>query len=691
MKRMLLRLSALTAVVVLGLIAIAQAQRSLPPSEPGADVSAPRSNVLRGNSAGDGGRFVMEEPARFNPGPARRLPPADVVVSDQIEDAPVRQTAGARELSAARPEDGPGPDPFNLGNRAPATQGRFGSPAAPAQLQPDTSAEPAKLFDPARPSSNDAAAPATGDSKPTEGPKLLLRVPQNNETAGSPTDGEPSRTVSVMHHHPAVNSALRPVDAVSTPAEAVAAIEGAGRPGAKQLEGSQSPRLTVEKIAPREAQVGKTARFEIKVVNVGEVAAQGVEVHDCVPQGAQLIGTNPPANQGTHGELSWTLGMLKPGEQASVQMDLSPTSEGEIGSVATVTFRTDASARTVATKPQLTLELVAPKQVLIGENVKLSIKLSNPGTGVASGVVISERVPNGLQHPAGSEVEFEIGSLKPGESRQVDLVLKASQAGHIVNSLSARGEGNLKAEQHSDIEVVAPALSVAMTGPAKRYLERQATYTVSVSNPGTAPAKDVQLVTQLPRGMKFVKANNSGHFDPNTNTVSWSLEELPASETGSVTLVAMPIEAGEQKVRVQGKAQQGLTDEKEQTVTVEGLAALAFDVRASDETIEIGGETTYAIHIVNQGSKAASNVRVTVALPAELKATGADGPARDNTQDHQVQFEPIARLEPKGEAMFHVKAQALQAGDLRVKVQLLTDDMRQPLTKEESTRVYADQ
>ena len=55
-----------------------------------------------------------------------------------------------------------------------------------------------------------------------------------------------------------------------------------------------------------------------------------------------------------------------------------------------------------------------------------------------------------------------------------------------------------------------------------------------------------------------------------------------------------------------------------------------------------------------------------------------------------MQFEPIARLEPKGEATFRVRAQAIQPGDLRVKVQVQTDDMHQPVTKEENTRVYVD-
>ncbi len=662
MKRMLLRLAALSIVVVLGLIAIAQAQ----------------------------------------------LPqPDDVRLSQDPRDA--QQPAAPRQ------------DPFSLGQRPGS---RFSAPAAPA-TPPSDIAPPRRLFD-AEPNDSDAIRPPTTDTRalgpdlgapaalnaddfsarpmgtgqrprsPTAGAAAPRRLPAAAAAESTPdasADTDPPGTFSVLRRRVhaddgAASSAQQPdrADAASA-----TTAYSAGRPGPRELEGAQTPRLTIEKIAPTESQVGRPARFAIKVTTVGQVTAQGVEIHDCVPQGAQFVAANPAITPGANGELVWQVGVLRPGEQSVVQIDVTPSTEGELGSVATVSFSAGASARTVVTRPQLALEIGAPKQVLMGDNVKLSIKVSNPGTGVASGVVIAERVPAGLQHPAGAEVEYEIGSLKPGETRQVELVMKAAQAGKVVNALYAHAEGDLKAEQRTELDIVAPALAVAMTGPAKRYLERQAVYTVSVSNPGTAPAKDVQLVTQLPRGMKFVKANNSGHYDPATNTVAWSLEELPATETGSVTLVAVPVEPGEQKVRVMGRAQSGLADEKEQTVVVEGLAAVEFDIRAVDEAIETGGETTYVIRVVNTGSKAATGVQVNVLLPAELKATAAEGASRGAVADHQVQFESLAHLAPKGDATFRVRAKALQPGDLRVKAQLLTDDMRAPLTKEESTRVYADQ
>ena len=467
--------------------------------------------------------------------------------------------------------------------------------------------------------------------------------------------------------------------------------DGVGQPGDPQLEGVQSPQLTIQKFAPKEVQVGKPATFQVTVRNTGTIPASEVEVCDQVPRGAKLLGTTPQAKRGVHGELVWALGTIRPGEEVKVEMQVAPTAEGEIGSVATVHFGADASARSTVTRPQLLVESKAPSKVMIGDQVTLSIVISNPGTGVATGVVLQERIPPGLQHPAGTELEYQVGDLKPGESRKLELPLLANRAGLASNVLSARGDGNLKADNECKLEVVAPQLDVVVEGPKRRYLERQATYQLSVTNPGTASAKGVDLVAQLPPGLKFMSANNAGYYEESTRTVHWRLEELPANETGSVELVTMPIEPGQHALKLRGTAEKGLVAEKEQPVLVEGIAAILFQVADTVDPVEIGGETTYEVHVVNQGSKAASNVRVMVDLPAELKPIAAEGPTRYVVQGNRISFDGMAQLPPKAETSYRVRVKALKPGDLRARFQLSSDDMRTPVTKEESTRVYADE
>jgi uncharacterized repeat protein (TIGR01451 family) len=438
--------------------------------------------------------------------------------------------------------------------------------------------------------------------------------------------------------------------------------------------------------------VGKPATFKIKVRNAGQIAAHGVEIHDEIPKGTRLVSTNPQASQGVHGgELVWSLGTMPPGEERSVELQVMPMEEGEIGSVASVHFSAQASARTVATKPELVIEAQTPKQVLVGDPVNLVITVSNPGTGVASGVVLEERVPPGLQHAAGTELEYEIGVLKPKESRQLQLQLTAVRPGRVANVLAARGEGGLKTERRTEIAVIAPQLDLVVDGPKRRFLEREASYSVSVSNPGTAPAEKVELLAQLPPGLKFVSANNSGQYDDKARVVHWQLDELPVQETGMVKVVTMPTEPGEQNLHVTATTAKGLSVEKEHQVLVDGIAAVEFEVVDVHGPVEKGGETTYEIRVVNHGSKAATNVRVMATLPPEMRPIAAEGPTHDTVEGNRVVFEGLSRLAPKADTTYRVRVQCLQAGDLRINVQLLSDEIRSPITKEESTRVYADE
>ena len=60
------------------------------------------------------------------------------------------------------------------------------------------------------------------------------------------------------------------------------------QPGSLQLEGQQTPTLTVEKVAPAEVQVNRSAVFTTRIKNTGKVSAHGIRVTDFVPKGARL-------------------------------------------------------------------------------------------------------------------------------------------------------------------------------------------------------------------------------------------------------------------------------------------------------------------------------------------------------------------------------------------------------------------
>jgi uncharacterized repeat protein (TIGR01451 family) len=190
--------------------------------------------------------------------------------------------------------------------------------------------------------------------------------------------------------------------------------------------------------------------------------------------------------------------------------------------------------------------------------------------------------------------------------------------------------------------------------------------------------------------MRFVEAESQGQYDQAQHAVFWSLEELPPSKAGSVKLTTLPVEPGEQRLRIEGKADLGLTVAGEQIVQVEQSAELLHTVKDADEVIEVGSETTYLIKVSNVGTKAATNVRVVALLPPEIRGTAGEGPTRATGDATKIVFEPLARLNPQEEVTFKVQVQGVAAGDHIVRVQLSSDEWPTPVTREESTRVYED-
>jgi len=469
-----------------------------------------------------------------------------------------------------------------------------------------------------------------------------------------------------------------------------AGSESADTPGEKALEGPQRPSLEIQKFAPAEIQVGKPAKFVARVRNTGNQTAQDVSIQDAVPQGTKLVSTTPEARN-AGGRLVWALGKLSPGEDRTVEMLIMPTTEGEVGSVAAVNYSSQASVKTKCTMPQLAIRMTAPAKVMVGQEQRVKIELRNPGSGDATGVMLFENVPQNVKHAAGPALEFDIGTLKTGETRELELVLLAEKPGKTVNVLSARADGNLQVQQQVEFEVIAPGLSVDVEGPERRYLERPATYEVRVDNPGTAPAHDVRIVTKLPKGMRFIKANNKGEYDAASHAVYWSLAELPEGEHGVVELVAMPVEAGPQTLEVESRAGQGLSDQTQRQIMIDGLAAIMFEVKDLEDPIEVGGETGYEIRVVNQGTKAATNVQVAVNLPAGMKLVSAEGETQHTEQRGAIVFEPLGQLAAKADTVYRIRVQGTAAGDQRVTVQVNTDDLGQPIRREESTLVYGDE
>jgi uncharacterized repeat protein (TIGR01451 family) len=667
------------------------------------------------------------EPRRFARFSSADLPPVDDTPADAAPEEPTDAPRETPERSLVAPVSSSEPEtePAAAADAAVDLQPLPETTATPLR-EPDTAVTTPETDLPADPVSPAADAPAASvaEAEPPAVAPFAAAPAIAPPPAAAPAQRCAPPAPSPFAPPPAVSPARpQPVAAVASPFAAAPAIvpdaasdsgprasfggagqppqgpagaDGQGRPGPLQLEGVQSPQLAVEKRGPREIQVGKPARYEVLVRNVGSAIANDVILRDAIPFGTTLITTTPPASPANAaggadaGDLVWSLGQLPPGGQARVVIELMPQTEGEIGSVASVSFRAEASVRSRATKPAVAIACSEPQPTLIGRDAGITITVSNPGTGIATGVVLEGFLPENVSHRSGSELEFDIGQLKPGEARTIELVLGTRGPGVHQARFAARADGGLVTEQGVKLEVTAPTLELAIDMPLRRFLQRSATCQITMVNAGTATARSIELAAQLPPGVRFVRANNAGWHDERTHRVLWNLEELPPGETGAVEVVVMPVELGPQKIVAAARSADGLADQVDHVCEVEGLAALFFEVTDSEDPIEVDGVTEYVVRVGNQGTKPATGVRLSATLLGDLEPVEARGPSGHRVDNLTVSFEPLAKLAPAEEAIFRVRAKGRTAGDQRVQVQLTSEDHPAPITKEEVTRVYDD-
>lgn len=542
----------------------------------------------------------------------------------------------------------------------------------------------ATVPDPALPAAENASPmPMTQLSPEADAIPVPATVPETPAYSAAPSNTSLQPEARIASLPQAGTRGLVPLD--PTEMDEVVLAE----PGDRRLEGIQAPSVVIQKRAPEEVKVGKPASFVIHVRNVGGVEALDVRVLDRVPEGMRLVDASPtPSLQGDL--MTWELGALEPGGERTVTMQLIPEREGELGSVARVTFEAAASVRTISTRPELKITQRAPAQVLIGQQLEIEIEVSNPGTGAATGVVLQEDVPEGLDHPKGRQLDNVIGTLAPGEVRRQVLRLRAVAPGQVENHIRLLADDGLQTDDKVLVNVVAPQLAIELEGPSRRFLERQAVFNINLANVGTADATNVEVVAYLDRGFSFVGTEFQGQYDPDRHAVYWSLAELPAEGRGSVPLRLLPIEQGDRAIRLEAKGDLNLVATHEKNVSVDTLSELTFSITDDADPIEVGSEATYEIRISNRGSRDDSDVAMKMLLPAGLELVASEGEASTDGNG-LISFAPTAALRAGGETVHRIRVRGVSAGTHIVKAIVTSAQANVPVTKEESTMVYADQ
>lgn len=454
--------------------------------------------------------------------------------------------------------------------------------------------------------------------------------------------------------------------------------------------GLQQPQLTIKKLSPPEAVLGKPFIYSIIVKNTGQTRAGKVVVEDEVPRGAKLTGTIPQAElAGTR--LIWKLGTLNPGQERKISIRVIPVAEGAIGSVATVKFVAEAAAQTVVKRAKLQLKIKAPQQATKGQPVVFQFQVSNVGTADAKQVVVRNILPTELRHPGGNDLEFTVGDLLMGQSRDIQLTLTAAELGSAVNHAILTAAGDISVTADATVEIIDGGVLITRSGPKKRLLKRPASFTNSIKNKAKTPIKDVVVVENIPEGMRFVKASPGGNFDPHNRTVTWRIQQISGQESQDVSVMLLPETIGEKQSDIRVFGENGPLGEITAATKVRGYSRLKVEISHGERPAELGERISYRIRISNCGTEQASGVLASVLLPEEMKLVSAKGPVEYKQTGRQLDFSAVEKVAPQEQVTIDLLLEAQQAGDARLQVQIQSDQMTKPFNRETATLIFADQ
>ncbi len=451
-----------------------------------------------------------------------------------------------------------------------------------------------------------------------------------------------------------------------------------------------APSVTLDVVAPESVASGKDITYELVLKNTGTVAVGAVRLEDDLPQGTRFVGAEPTPDVNLT-TLRWNIGTLEPSTEKRVKVTVRPAGEGDFKSYPRVVLSGTATNHVKLTRPRLSVALDTSESVQIGSVITSKLVIRNDGSGIANKLKVHVALTPGLTHPSqkdGSPVEAEFPPLAPGETRSIELRLTATQPGQQGCHVTVMADQAGAVTHKANVMVQEPKLELRVSNPGRAMVRGEPVVTLELSNPGNARVVGVQAAVAFPEGIEFVSASDAGNYEPGTRTVTWNVGAIDANGKKNVTVKVRPGTAGNLAVRAIAQTDK-LQAKAESVLVVDGVPAVNFEVVNVDNPAEVGKEITYEIRVRNQGTCALTQVRLAALLSEGLTVTDVKSPIPHKVSGQSLVFEPAGKLAVNADIVIKVKAKGTVAGDQRCRVSLSCDQLKQPVTKEESTVFYA--
>ena len=446
--------------------------------------------------------------------------------------------------------------------------------------------------------------------------------------------------------------------------------------------------VRLDKTAPREVELNRSFDYFIAITNLTETVLTDIVVNEELSRGFQFTRSNPAARKDVD-KLVWEIKSLGPKASKRITVTGIASSSDSLEHCTTViTPIIPACVPIRIVQPRLELARVAPDEALLCEAIPVVFVVTNSGTGSAQDVKIVDNLPIGLRTTDGkSKLVLDVGTLAEGESRQFSAELRAAKIGRYASKAVATSATGLRAESAETTTIVSlPILAIENNGPRKHYLGRKVTYEITVANKSDIPAKNTIVEDTVPNGAISIEADEGAKLSG--SKLIWEFGTLAPNSIKKVRVSYIPTEPGMQanNATVTAYCSEAVTASVQTMVT--GISAVSMEVVDVEDPVRVGTQTTYVISVTNQGSAAATNIRINCLLESNVQYVSSAGATAGLLEGQMVKFYPLSSLEPKARAAWRVVVAAVKPGDVRFKAVMNVDQLTRPVEETESTHIY---
>ncbi len=448
-------------------------------------------------------------------------------------------------------------------------------------------------------------------------------------------------------------------------------------------------RVTKERDGSRSGLVSVGSESVHLITVLAKQSIANVVIAEHFPGAIEYISSTPPGSQ-SDGRVEWALGTMHAGETQTIRIRSTANQRGTFSVCSVVRADPMICLPIQVGAPDLLIAKTGDRSVEVGETATWTVTVTNTGDSSAQNVRIDDLLPE--HFTAGTPVGFNVGTLEPGQSRDVIVSARAEEVGSFINRAVANYAGGEEIAAEAPIRVVQSGIDVEKTGATRAYALMNERFTITVRNSGDTTLEDVQVVDRLPANIQLGSVDGgtvASGPDGQPETITWNVGRLAAGASRSFNVVMTSGRPGTTINTAVASAERDLRAFDRQETEWVAVPAIQTSVTDNVDPIRVGESIVYTLLVMNQSPlEPIRGASINVRFPAEVRPVRVGtGPVSGTVRDRTVRFESV-NLEPGQQIVITIEAVGEQAGFATVIMETSTNFREAMVVDQESTTVY---